>query len=372
MVRFSDFIGNERASAAMRKSIADGRLPNAILLHGPRGVGKYSLAIAAAQTLDCLDRRTIDGLPDACGVCANCTRIAAAADLDQRVADAIAAREELREADKRDTRIMVQTHPDVLVIPPDPPQLLVKIGQVRSLISSIYYRPAEAKHRIYIFTSSAFMKEAANSLLKVLEEPPDYAHIFLLAENIGDLLPTIRSRCTKLQLGPMPRPEIEELLSQRHADWKSTERKLVARLSEGAPGRALAFDLASYLTIRADALILLRSVMAAEDHTAIFRMTETYRAGAEGQQKTQSLLRVLYTLLEDILLLQAGSPDTVRNVDVASQLHKLAEAVSFEWIENAVDGLHQVESGMRRNLLRSLSLDAFATGLHETAHIGGR
>lgn len=366
-MRFSEFIGNAPAALALRKGIANGRLPNSILFYGPRGVGKYSLAIATAQTLNCLNQRFIDGLPDACGICTNCTRIAAAEDLDSRIAEAVAAREDMRDADKRETRIMVQTHPDVLVIPPDPPQLLIKIGQVRNLISSIYYRPAEARRGVYIFTSSSFMKEAANSLLKVLEEPPEYAHIFLLAENLGDLLPTIRSRCTKIHLAPMTPLENERFLSESHAEWKPAERNLVARLSEGAPGRALKFDLAAYTASRADALTLLRSAMAAEDHSAIFRLTEAYRAGAEGQQKTQALLRVLYSLFEDILLLHSGCPNMVRNLDIAPQLQKMAKSVSFAWLENAVNGIHQVESGMRRNLLRSLSLDAFATSLVQTA-----
>jgi DNA polymerase-3 subunit delta' len=112
--------------------------------------------------------------------------------------------------------------------------------------------------------------------------------------------------------------------------------------------------------------------MTAEDHSAIFRLTETYRAGADGQQKTRALLRVLYSLFEDILLLQAGSPDMVRNIDIAFELRRFAESVSFQWIESAVNGLHQVESGMRRNLLRSLSLDAFATGLAPSADVGAR
>ena len=88
----------------------------------------------------------------------------------------------------------MQTHPDVLIIPPDPPQMMIKVDQVRRVIETIYYRPAEARERVYIFTASAFMKEAANSLLKVLEEPPEFATIFLLSENPGELLPTIRSR----------------------------------------------------------------------------------------------------------------------------------------------------------------------------------
>ena len=97
--------------------------------------------------------------------------------LDARFDEAVAAREELREVDKRETRILIQTHPDVLVIPPDPPQMLIKVGQVRRVIHEIYRFPSEARRAFYIFTSTGFMKEAANSLLKVLEEPPEFASI---------------------------------------------------------------------------------------------------------------------------------------------------------------------------------------------------
>jgi DNA polymerase-3 subunit delta' len=94
-------------------------------------------------------------------------------------------------------------------------------------------------------------------------------------------------------------------------------------------------------------------------------MTETYRAGADGQVKTTALLRTLGLLLEDLLLLSAGTPERVRNVDLRPELERLAAAVSFAWIENASRGLDQVTSGMRRNLLRNLSLDAFAESLAE-------
>ena len=154
-----------------------------------------------AQALNCLAPTETDGLPDFCGQCANCRRIAQAADLDARFAEAVETREGLREADKKDTRLFVQTHPDVLIIPPDPPQMMIKVDQVRRVIETIYYRPSEARERVYIFTDSAFMKEAANSLLKVLEEPPEFATIFLLSENPGELLPTIRSRSMIFPLG---------------------------------------------------------------------------------------------------------------------------------------------------------------------------
>ncbi len=360
---FRDFLGNEGTVRHLREGLAAGRLPHALILTGPRGVGKYTLAVMLAQAANCLDPRESDGLPDLCGVCSSCRRIGEAADLDARVAEAVAAREEMRDADKRDTRILIQTHPDVLVIPPDPPQLLIKIGQVRFLMREIYRLPAEARRSMFIFTSAAFMKEAANSLLKVLEEPPAHASIFLLAENSGELLPTIRSRAGIFRLGAIPLDQLECLLAERRPELKPAERTLIARLAEGAVGRALGFDLAAWLASRSDALVLLRNSIGEGDYSSLFRVTESYRAGAEGQEKTEALLRAAASLLEDLLLLKGGSPALVRNVDLQKELASMASAVSFDWIEAAARGLRGVESGLRRNLLRSLALDSFAAQL---------
>jgi DNA polymerase-3 subunit delta' len=362
-VSFRDFLGNEPTVRHLREAIAADRLPHAMILTGPRGAGKYTLAIMLAQAINCLDPRETDGLPDYCGVCSNCTRIGQAAQLDARVEEAIAAREDLREVDKKETRILVQTHPDVLVIPPDPPQLLIKLGQVRTVIREIYRMPADAKRAVYIFTSAAFMKEAANSLLKILEEPPAHASIFLLAENLGDLLPTIRSRAGIVRLGALPLEQIEALLAGRRSDWKPQQRALVARLAQGAVGQALGFNLEAYLASRADALLILRHALREPDFSALFKMTETYRAGAEGQEKTSNLLRAMLSLLEDLLLIQSNATALVRNIDLEKELTAMAQQTTLSWIEAAERGVSQVESGMRRNLLRSLSLDAFATAL---------
>ncbi|MGB7190917.1 MAG: DNA polymerase III subunit [Acidobacteriaceae bacterium] len=360
---FRDFLGNESTVRHLREAIAAERFPQALILSGPRGAGKYTLGVKLAQTLNCLDLRELDGLPDPCGVCSNCARMGQSFDLDARVGEAIAAREELRDADKRDTRILIQTHPDMLVIPPDPPQLLVKLGQVRTLIREIYRMPAESRRAVYIFTRSAFMKEAANSLLKVLEEPPAHATILLLTENPGDLLPTIRSRAAIVRLGALPLEQIESVLASRRSELRPAQRALVARLAQGAVGQALGFDLEAYLASRADALVILHSATRDPDFSTLFHMTESYRAGAEGQQKTASLIRALNSLLEDLLLLHSGALQFIRNIDLEKELATTAGRVSVDWIEGAERGLHQVESGMRRNLLRSLSLDAYATSL---------
>lgn len=395
---FNDFVGNSSTVEQLRTAIAAGRLPHSLILAGPSGAGKYTLALMLTMAIECerqprdlwSDGQTLAGF---CGHCPNCTRIASAINLDQQVTAAVAAREELRETDRKDTRVLIQPHSDVLILPPDPPQLLIKLGQIRTLIQQAHYVPAEAPRRVFILTAANMMKEAANSLLKILEEPPDTANIIILAENPGELLPTIRSRCATVRLGALPVEEIETLLAYRRPEIPPKQRALIARLSQGAAGRALSFDLETYTAARADALIFLHNAAApgsgtpfstlrapadsepdhrgpqrssidgVVDHTALFKITETYRAGADGQQKTVALLRALSLLFEDILLLHAGTPELLRNIDLRPELERLAAALPFAWVERASQALDQVQSGLRRNLLRSLSLDAFAAQL---------
>ena len=363
---FQSFHGNEVTVRRLRECARSGHFPQALILAGPRGAGKFRLALMLAQLVNCLDRRELDGLPDFCGICANCIRIGEAANLEDRVAEAIAARDEMRDVDKRETRIMIQTHPDVLIVPPDPPQLMIKLGQVREVIHAAYYRPpADARRAFTIFTCSAFMKEAANSLLKVLEEPPERTTIVLLTENPHELLPTIRSRALLYRLGAFPAAEIEQLLAERRPELKPQQRALTARLAEGAVGRALALDLDAYLASRMDALLMLRTALREPDYSELFRATESYRGGADGQEKTINLLRALGSLLEDLLLIVAGTPGLIRNLDIAAELERTAQGLTVDWIAATSRAVVQVEQGMRRNLLRSLSLDAMAVSFEQ-------
>jgi DNA polymerase-3 subunit delta' len=363
-VGFSEFLGNTATVTHLRESIRVGRFPQSLILAGPRGAGKYTLSLMLAQAVNCLEPTESDGLPDFCGHCRNCTRIHDAANLEERVAEAVEAREQMRDTDKRETRILIQTHPDVMIVPPDPPQLLIKLGQVRQVIHNAFYRPPnEARRAFTIFTTSAFMKEAANSLLKVLEEPPEGTSLVLLTENPQELLPTIRSRAVVHRLGAVATADLESLLAQRRPLLKQTDRALAARLAQGAVGRALTIDLGVYLASRQDALIVLRTALREPDFSLLFRSTETYRAGADGQEKTINLLRALGSLIEDLLLMVAGTPQLIRNLDIEAELARIAQGLTVDWIDSAARALGQVEQGMRRNLLRSLSLDAMAVGL---------
>jgi DNA polymerase-3 subunit delta' len=131
-------------------------------------------------------------------------------------------------------------------------------------------------------------------------------------------------------------------------------------------GRARSFDLAGYHAAREHALTILRTALRNSEHSDLFKMTETYRAGAEGREKIEALLRCLYSLLQDLLFIDSGSTALIRNTDIAAELQTLAKSAAFEWLTAAADRLAEVERGLRRNLLRSLSLDAFEAALERT------
>lgn len=358
---FKEFFGNQPVIHSLRRMLASGRFPHAVILAGAEGAGKFTLAQMLAKAMNCLDPPHSD-LPDFCGRCEGCRSIAQSDDLEERCAEAVEARENLRETDKKETRIFIQTHPDVLVIPPDPPQMMIKVDQVRRVTETLYFRPSKGRRKIYIFTDSCFIKEAANALLKVLEEPPEYAHIFLLTTNTGELIPTIRSRCVSFQLAAIPPSEIESVLAERVPTLAAKQRALVARLSQGAIGKALRFDLAAYIELRSAALALLQTTNSGE-HSPLFRTTEGFRAGGEGKEKTESLLRALNLLLQDIMYCKEGTPELVQNTDILPTLRTLAENVGFDVIQRGARELNALETGMRRNLLRSLALDSFALSL---------
>jgi DNA polymerase-3 subunit delta' len=123
--------------------------------------------------------------------------------------------------------------------------------------------------------------------------------------------------------------------------------------------------LAGYIAARDHGLAILNSALRGSDHTELFKITESYRPGAEGRTKTEALIRTLYSLLRDLAFIESGAPELIRNTDIGSALKRMAESADFAWITAASDRLAEVERGMRRNLLRSLSLDAFAASLEK-------
>ncbi len=339
---FEDFIGNQYAVRSLERIIEQDRIPQTLLFHGPEGVGKATLARRfGAALLGGQDKIEQDDLS-----------------LDHNV-DTIAEREKLPSDKRAEDPLLFATFPDFITFPPDGPLRQISIQQMRLLKERGQFLPLHGRYRIFLIDHlDRANNQAANSLLKTLEEPPDHLILIATAENVYDLLPTIRSRAVPLQLSPLTTEEVLAFVTARGID--NAERRVA--LSDGSPGTALTLDLETYDRRREAMLALL----GAASRTASFASWAAHaeKIALSRSEKLDPYLKILYGLLEDLVLLHEGG-NGVRNADVCDKLDVVARAVSFAWLQAAVRQVDELIRLLRRNIQKSLALDALVMQLRE-------
>lgn len=210
------FLGQKQARNLLTRSLSSNRLAHAYLFRGPEGVGKQLFARGLTAAVNCAAGK---GLA-ACGICSGCRKFSSAG------------------------------HPDFLLVSPE--KGAIKINQVRELIKKLSYSPYEACMRVVLIEDVHTMRrEAANSLLKTLEEPPEDNLLILTADSSRSILPTISSRCQTIPFYQLTLEETVEILLRENSGVERETAMLLARLAEGSPGRALLLhkkDLVSFGT----------------------------------------------------------------------------------------------------------------------------
>jgi DNA polymerase III subunit delta' len=363
-VSFSDFLGNTRIVTALRGMLASERVPHAMLFSGPRGIGKFTLARMFAQAANC--QRLPD---DFCGECEPCRRIGLLAGLQPLIEQGLAQRGERPDAAAVErVPLLLETHPDVWAIVPDPVRLkdpvvrsVLHVGQLRAVQRAAYFKP-QGRRRVFLIDGAETMRwDLANIFLKILEEPPESATLILLAPNPYQLLPTIRSRCLQFSFTPLGTAEVEEILRAR-TDMEAEERKLAAQYAEGCPGAAIGLDLNGMAKLHRDALTILERSVELLGVSDLFASTA---ALAKNQEFAfENVLEVFYSLLTDLLDLSSSSTKKVlRNPALRKELETLSKKIDVAWITKAVDGFDILHARTRRNINRSLGLDAVAISL---------
>ena len=324
---FSSLVGNPRIKRLLQRAVAEDRIHQGLIFAGPRGVGKHQFALALAQALNC--RRPLAG--DACGTCDQCIKIAA------------------------------REHIDVETIAAD--GQFIKIPQMREMAEKANYRPYDGRRRVYLLDDAERLNlSAANSILKVLEEPPDSTQLVLVTSKPYALLQTIRSRCQMLSFAPLTAVELETFLNENYKR-PAEENRLLARLTRGSIGRALEIDLGIYREQRAQMAELIESVIITRDTMKMMQAAEHLAKKLE-REEFERHLDALLVLLEDIFHLKLGEAgQTLTNADIAPRLERIAEATTLEQIADWVERIERVMQGMGRNLNRLLAMEEMLLAL---------
>ena len=341
---FPGFHGNPGVVSVLEDMIRRRRIPQTILLDGPTGIGKATLArrFAAALVGDAA-RIEKDDLSTPGNVAL------------------IAEREKLPSDKRADDPLLFSSHPDFVTFPPDGPLRQISIQQMRLLKDRAQFKPLHGDWRVFLIDGiDRANEQAANSLLKTLEEPPPHLIVIMTALNPYDLLPTIRSRSVPFHLGPLSPAEMRDFAQSRRLP--QPDRRIA--LAQGSPGHAMAVDLEAYDKRRAAMLTLL--AVAANQTPFAEWMKHSEAIGARRTEKLDFYIEVLYILLEDILLIQHGAPPA-RNPDAARELQAIAQRVSFEWVRSAVQRLDDLVEFARRNIQKTIALDALALSLRPAA-----
>lgn len=204
-MRFSDIQGQDTALHILKQAIRNHHVAHAYLFTGPEGVGKRSAALAMAQYLNCTNPN--EAMVDSCGVCPSCQQVAAG------------------------------SQPDILWLAPDD-MGSIKIEPVRNLISRLALQSYESTYKVAIIDNAHTMtNEAANALLKTLEEPADNTVFFLISSQFQNLPETILSRCQQVVFQPLTLAVLKDLLQEKHPEHRS-RIGVAAALAQGSMSMA--------------------------------------------------------------------------------------------------------------------------------------
>ncbi|MDP8225379.1 MAG: DNA polymerase III subunit delta' [Candidatus Lernaella stagnicola] len=337
MSGFADIIGQEKNTDVLRHAMQRGTVAHAYLFAGPAGVGKWTVARVFARALNCL---TSDD--DACGACRSCLKV--------------------REGN----------HPDIIEVAKSDDSAYYKIGRIRELIRTAQFAPYESKYKIYLIDEAeAMTPEAANALLKTLEEPNAQTVLVLVTAYPHQLLPTIISRCQSLRFGLLSDEQVLRwVIDNMNVDGDDAD--LIARLAEGSIGRAAQLDLEF---LRGPRCALFEELAGARpDH------------GGDALDLSQKLLEVSPDLLAGIELLAGflrdaivwrctGETGRIRNQDAVEWIASYAARLPATALSDKMRALVQARRLVERNVLKptiaaALSIDLLSP--HPTGFAEGR
>jgi len=314
----------------LKKAVLEDRLAHAYLLVGPRHVGKLTLALDLARAVNCL--APLEERP--CGRCSQCQRIASGKHADIRV---LSVRRRAEDGPARKER---------------------GIDEVREVEREASLMPFEGRYRVFIFDGAERMsEEASNALLKTLEEPPPQVLLVLIAEREGALLATVRSRCQRMEMRPLPYQEVlEHLVTHRGMETKEAEG--LARLSQGCLGWAVQAAEDPQLVERRGEELDILSRLTEPNLYDRFRYAESLaRRFSNDRDAGREVLYLWLQWWRDILIVKRGVEGSVLNLERIEMLRQEAAHYSSGAVVAFMGELLATLDALEQNAAPRLALD---------------
>ncbi len=283
---WQDIFGNAARLEHLKKILAEGKFPHAVIFSGAAGIGKRKIAITCAKVLLC--ENPSGG--EACGVCESCKLMKAG------------------------------SHPDFYIVEPEESKSApnIKIGQIRDLQAEVALQPNHSNRRVVIIDGAELMNApAANCLLKTLEEPTGQTIFILTTANRAGLLMTVRSRCVTVNFDKLSASQIKNALENRGVE--SGKAEIISLIADGSFGRALQLESSGGYEIRESALNFLERLCTNKiDNEEIFQQGALMADWS--REQFSDFVTYIQKILRDIYLIDA---EKIYNPDLKAQLHKI-------------------------------------------------
>ncbi len=315
---FQNILGNRRVKTILSKALQRNRVPHSLLFVGPEGVGKMETALVVAKALNCLQK-----FDDSCEECTSCVAI------------------------------NKKNFPDVMEVSPQ--KDVIKIEQMRLLKSTAYLKPMVGKKRVFIISDAEKMREeASNSLLKILEEPPSFSHIFLCTNNPYLILPTIKSRCQVLSFAPVFKEDIEKVLLEK--GYEAEQARVISLVVRGNLKYALNLDWEDLQEKRQKAWQVLFALIKKENASVFLKEFSSSRF--LGRQEIEQIFEFLSSFCRDIVLIkEEGDLSHIMNPDYGQDLREVSRLLSLEhtldFLRKIDYSLYALQKNLNVNLLIS-------------------
>ncbi|MCM1158575.1 MAG: AAA family ATPase [Bacteroidales bacterium] len=328
MANYSDIIGHEDIVKHFKSSIELGKVSHAYILNGEKGSGKRTLAGIVAKSLQCEG-----GSPDPCGACKSCMQAETG------------------------------NQPDIIWVKHEKPSV-ISVDEIRSqIVNDIDLKPYSSKYKIYIVPDSQLMNpQAQNALLKTLEEPPEYAVIMLLTNNVDKFLPTILSRCIVLNFKPVePLHMMEYLVSQLDVD--QAKARFCTDFAQGNLGKAVRLAISpDYNEIKEDSIRILRRIqdMGMEEITLAVKNMGKYKLDIA------DYIDIMTMWFRDILMVKiSNSPNKILFKEEFSTMKKQASKVSYEGIEEILQAMDKLKIRLEANVNFDIAMELMLLTMKE-------